>query len=134
ALVSVVAINRVDGAIPRPVEFLQQLLGRRDPARDEFLDRPEIMRLVMTGPIVPATAREPLLGEPQRRLGDIEHATLPDAGLEAELRHLVAQPLALLGGPVLNQVPGRVKRSLIVEEPDPKGPEGRQPPPPPAGG
>src|SRR5215510_14289516 len=103
ALVSVIPINRVDRAVPRPVEFLQQLLGRGNATRDEFLHRPEIMRLVMAGAIVPATARQPLLGEPERRLGKIEHAALSDAGLEAELRHLVAQPLALGGGPVLDQ-------------------------------
>src|SRR5437773_565159 len=92
------------------------------------------MRLVMTGPIVPAAARQPLLGKPQRRLGEIEHAALPDAGLEAELRHLVAQRLALLGGPVFHQIPRRIKRSLVVEKPDPEGREGRQPPPRPTVG
>src|SRR5262245_65022673 len=87
------------------------------------------MCLVMAGAIVPAAARQPLLGESERSVGKIEHAALPDAGLEAEFRHLVAQPLALLGGPVLDQAPGRVERSLIVEEPDPERRESRQPSP-----
>src|SRR5262245_13579610 len=87
------------------------------------------MRLVMTGRIVPAAAREPLLGKPQRRLGEIENAALPDAGLEAELRRLVAQRLALLRGPVLDQIPSRIERSLIIEEPDPESRTGRQAPP-----
>src|SRR5262249_39792160 len=80
-------------------------LGRRDAARNEFLHRPQVARLVMAGPIVPAAAREPLLREPQRRLGEIEHAALPDAGLEAEPRHLVAQPLAFFCRPVPDQIP-----------------------------
>src|SRR5262245_29111862 len=87
------------------------------------------MRLVVADPIVATAPREPLLGEPQRRLGEIEQAALPDAGLEAELRHLVAQRLALLRGPVLDQIPSRIERSLIIEEPDPESRTGRQAPP-----
>jgi hypothetical protein len=90
------------------MKFLQQFLGRRDPTRNKFLNRPQVPRLVMS-PVVDAPApREPALGHRQRRLRQGEYAALSQACLEAKPRDFVPQLLALLGRPVLHQVPGCV--------------------------
>src|ERR1044071_8601852 len=111
------------------MEFLPKLLGRCDPACNKFLNRPQIAGLVVTGPVMLAAPPQPLLGKLQRLLGEIEHAPLPDMRLEAEPRHLVAQLLAFLRAPILDQIPGRVERSLVIEQPDPEGRKCRQPSP-----
>src|SRR5437660_11650418 len=90
-LISIFLVNRIDRALPWPVEFLQQLLGRGDSARNEFLNRPQIACLVVAGPVMLAALRQPLLGKLQCLLGEIEHAPLPDLCLAALPRHLIAQ-------------------------------------------
>ena len=62
------------------------------------------------------------------RLGDGEDARAELAqrlaarrlGLEAELRHGVAQALALGEAPALDLVPGGVERRIVVEQADPE--------------
>src|SRR5436305_3605333 len=58
-LVSILLVNRIHRALPWPMEFLQQLLGRRDSARNEFLNRPQETRLVVAGPVMLAALRQP---------------------------------------------------------------------------
>ena len=70
ALVRVFVEHRLDRAVPRPVVLLQQLLGRRDAARDDLLQRPQIARLVAAvavEPLAPRAARfAPARSSPRR--------------------------------------------------------------------
>src|SRR5262245_56439937 len=68
SLVSILLVDRIDRALPRPVEFLQELLGRRDATCNEFLNRPQIAGLVAAGPVMLAAPRQSLFGELQRLL------------------------------------------------------------------
>ena len=65
SLIGVFGEDRHHAAVPRAVEFLQQFLGRRDAARDEFLQRPQVARFVVAVGVEPGAARKPLAGEPQ---------------------------------------------------------------------
>src|SRR6185436_8539523 len=119
-LVSVFRVDRIDAATPWPVEFFEQLFGRRDAARDEILDRPQVPALVVAPVVDVAAARQPALGHPQRILREAQHIAIADLGLEPEPRHVVAQLLPLLCAPVLHQVPGGVERVVVVENAGPE--------------
>src|SRR5262245_5065948 len=53
--VGVFVEHRLDRALPRPVILLEQLLGRRDAAREELLQRPQITGLVAPVVVEPRT-------------------------------------------------------------------------------
>src|SRR5664279_3135572 len=57
--------NRLDRAVPLAVEFLQQFLGRRDAARDRFLERAQVARFVAAIAIEISAPRQPARGKPQ---------------------------------------------------------------------
>src|SRR5713101_9581576 len=61
--------------------------------------------------------------------GDFEQIAVPDPGLEAEPRHVVAQRLTLPGIPVLDDVPCGVEASIVVEQSHPECRQRRQPSP-----
>src|ERR1700688_5254665 len=87
--------NRRDRAFPRAVEFLQQFLCRRDAARNALFERTQVSSLVAAIAVEVPAARQPARGEPQRLLRQCEHIAAANLRVEAELRHVVAQPLAL---------------------------------------
>src|SRR5450759_624495 len=105
ASIHILLENRLDRAIPRAVEFLQQFLRRRDAAGDRFLERAQIARLVAAVAVEILAAGEPMCGEPQRLLRQREHVAAADFRLEAEFGHVVAQLLPLLRAPILDHVP-----------------------------
>src|SRR5579883_221903 len=109
--------------------FLQEFLGRRDPTRNELLQRPQVACLVVAITVEPLSALQTPLGERERRLRKLANAATPDGRLESELRHLVAQPLAFLRAPVFDQIPGGIEHIVIVEQADPKRRQRRQPSP-----
>src|SRR5262249_12095589 len=121
--------NRIDRATPLAVELLQQFLGRRDAARDRFLERAQIARLVATIAVEQLAARKPARSEMQCFLRERKQIDVADLRLEAEFRNIVAQLLPLLRGPVLHQIPAGIERIVVVKQTDPEGSERRQPPP-----
>ena len=88
---------------------------------DDFAQRIEEAAFVVARRTVPRARGQP-------RAGDVEHlardvAQLAAAGIgasSAELRHRVAQRLPLVQRPVLDQIPRRIERALVVEQPDPQ--------------
>src|SRR5665213_2945438 len=94
-LVRILLENRLDGATPFAVEFLQQFLGRRDAAGDRFFQRPQIARFVAAIAVQLFAARQALRAETQRLLRQRQHIAVADFRLEAELGHVVAQFLSL---------------------------------------
>ncbi len=49
--------------------------------------------------------------------GDFEQIAVPDPGLEAHARHVVAHGLALLRIPVLDDVPRRIEAGVVISNP-----------------
>jgi len=79
--------------------------------------------------VKPPPACEPLLRQRHRHLRELKHVATRNHGGKAELRHLVAQSLALVRGPALDQIPGGIKRVIIVENAGPIGRQRGQSPP-----
>src|SRR5262249_58149488 len=121
--------DRLDAAVPGAVKLFQELFGRRDTARDVFLDRTQIASLVLAASVQPPTPRKSLLCQRDRRLSQVQHVVPRDPSREAYLRHIVAQFLALLGSPILDEIPGSLEGVVIVENPGPVGWQSRQPAP-----
>src|SRR5215468_1275373 len=53
--------DRLDAPVPSAVKLLQELFGRRDTARDVFLDRAQIASLVLAASVQPPTPCKSLL-------------------------------------------------------------------------
>src|SRR5262249_16826191 len=130
----VLVVDRRDRAAPGPMEFRQQLLGRGAAARDELVERIEMARLVAALRIEAAAALEPLVGDREGLRRQIEQTAPADRRAKPQPRHVVAQLLPLLGGPVLDDVPGGVERSIVVEQSDPERRQRRQAQPTAGGG
>src|SRR6185437_966847 len=83
ALKRILVIGRFHRALPRAVEFLQHLLGRRTPGLDGPLQRLEVTGLVaaeMVETRAPAQAR---MRQRHALFGDLEQVVVTNAGLEA---------------------------------------------------
>src|SRR5258707_3109698 len=65
--------DRRKAAIPLVLEFFQEFLSRRDPARDIFLDWLEIPAFVMAGAIEAPAARQPFFRQRDRRPRELQH-------------------------------------------------------------
>ena len=50
--------DRLDAPVPGAVKLFQELFGRRDTARDVFLDRTQIASLVLAASVQPPTPRK----------------------------------------------------------------------------
>ena len=82
------------------MKLFQHLLGRRASGIDDPLQRLEMTGLVAAEVIEPAAPAQAGMRQRQAFPGDLEQIAIPDPGLEAETRHVVAQRLTLLRGPV----------------------------------
>src|SRR5689334_13733418 len=127
-------VGRLDGAVPWTVEFLEQLFGGRLARFDDAIERLEMPRLIAAIMVDAGTAAQPRMRERQAFPGDFEQIAVPDPGLEAEMRNVVAQPLALMGGPGLRNLPGRIEAHIVIQKAHPEGRQSRQPVPWPAVG
>src|SRR6516162_10686058 len=121
--------DRLDAPVPGAMKFFQELFGRRDTARDVFLNRAQIASLVLAASVQPPTPRKSLLRQRDRHLSQVQHVVPRDPSREAQLRHVVAQFLALLGSPILDEIPGSLEGVVIVENPGPVSWQSRQPAP-----
>src|SRR6185436_16447712 len=83
--------HRPHAALPGAVEFIQQLFGRRNTARDVFLDRLQVSAFVVAPRVKPPASREPLLRKRKRDLRQLQNVTACDRRGEAKLRHIVTQ-------------------------------------------
>src|SRR5262249_22924706 len=113
--------RRGNAAVPLALESFQQLIGRRHTAQDIFLNGFQIMTLVGTGTVYSSAPSEPLFGERNRSLCKLQHLGTRNGCGETEPGDLVAQGLALLCVPALDQIPGCVERVVIVEDAGPVG-------------
>src|SRR5664280_3188317 len=81
--------NRLDRTVPVAMEFLQQFLRRRDAARDRFLERAQIARLVAAIAVEIFAARQPARRKAQRLLRQRQHVAAADLRPKAEPGHIV---------------------------------------------
>src|SRR3954447_6339462 len=102
-------VSRLHRAVPGAVEFLQHLLRRRSPGVEDALQRLEMAALVAAQVIGAAAPPQSGMRQHQAFPGDLEQVTVADPRLETEPRHVVAQRLALLRVPVLDDVPGSLE-------------------------
>src|SRR5262249_15515562 len=125
----VFAVDRRDQAAPGSAKLLQQFLGRRAALLDHLVEWREMPALVAAGRIEPVAPAQARMRERDAFARELGYQAPPDLRLEAELRHVVAQLLALFGAPVLDDVPGRIEAGGVVEQPDPERRQRRQAPP-----
>src|SRR6185369_15588237 len=105
-------------------EFVEQAIGRRNPGCDDFPKGVEETAFIVAGAIEPCPVREAKSRYLQNSAGEVPHRlSVRRHRVERQLRHLVAELLALLDAPVFHQVPGRVERLLVVEEAYPQSRE-----------
>src|SRR5215203_5893527 len=90
-LIRILVENRLDRALPLPAILFEQLFGRRDAARHDLLQRPQVTRLVAAVAVEPLAADQSLLGETQQLQGDVEQRLMADRRAKAEPRHVIAQ-------------------------------------------
>src|SRR4029453_11492512 len=100
-------IDGLHGTAPVAVELVQHLFGRRAARFEDALQRFEVAALVAAKLIDAATPPQACMRQLQALPGDLEQIAIPDPGLEAEARDVVAQCLPLLRGPVAAHIPAR---------------------------
>src|SRR5690349_6028484 len=113
-------VGRLDGTMPRTVEFLEKLLGGRLAGIDDAIEGLEMPRLVAAVMVDAGPAAQPGMRKRQAFPGDFEQIAVPDPGLESEARNVVAQQLALVGGPALRNVPGRIEACIVIQQAHPE--------------
>src|SRR6202789_1872702 len=107
-------------AVPLAAEPAQQLLGARVAAIDQLAQRVEEAVLRHAGGIVRGTAHQARRRDLDHALGERAEIGLAERRLEALHRDGAAHRLALFRRPVLDEVPRRVERDLVVVDADPK--------------
>src|SRR5262252_2850131 len=75
--------DRLDAAVPGAVKLFQELFGRRNTARDVFLNRAQIASFVFAASVQPPTPRKSLLRQRDRRLSQVQHVVPRDPSREA---------------------------------------------------
>ena len=111
------------------MKFLEHLLGRGTAGVNNPVQRLEMTGLVTAEMIDVPAPPQPRMRQRQALPGDFEQIALPDSGLEAEPRHVIAQRLAFMSVPVLDEVPGGIKAGVVIELSNPERRQRRQPAP-----
>src|SRR3990170_2694391 len=113
-------VNARDVAAPLAVELVEQALGGDLAAGDDLLQRFEEAGLAVARLVQPGARDEAGACDFDHLAGEVEQlAAAGDRGIERQLRHRLAQRLALGHRPVPDQVPGGVERRVVVKQPDP---------------
>src|SRR5205085_6655942 len=120
ALERVFPVGRFHRAIPGAVELLEHLFGRGAAGIDDAIERLQVPRFVAADRVDAAATTQARMCQNEAFLSDLEQIAVLDPRLEAEARHVVAQGLTLRRGPVLHQVPGRVERDIVLDQPGPE--------------
>src|ERR1700688_1526379 len=113
-------INRIDRAAPRTVEFFKQLLRRRDAARQTAIQHVEVACLVLAVAVETPAPRHAGAGELENIRCDRKDGAAANDGGKTLSRYVVAKFLAIRGAPVLDQMPCRIERRIVIENADPK--------------
>jgi hypothetical protein len=71
-----IAVDRIERAMPRAVEPFEQVLGRRLCARDKFIGRSPILRLVIAVRINSGSTPEPAMGQRKAFACDVSYASI----------------------------------------------------------
>src|SRR6185437_11212622 len=125
-LVSLFLEDRVNRPLPAALVRVAQHVGGRLARGDDLAQRIEEQALVAALAVAAVAAMEAGGGNLECRLREIEHRAAAEPGVQARFRHVVAQRLALLARPVLDQIERGVGRGVVVEQPDPKRGQGAQ--------
>src|SRR5690242_17812678 len=120
AIEGIFVIGRLDGTVPRTVELLEKLFGGRLAGLDDAIEGLEMPRLVAAVMVDAGPAAQPGMRKRQAFPGDFEQIAVPDPGLEAEPRNIVAQRLTLMGGPALRNVPGCIEACIVIQQAHPE--------------
>src|SRR5438477_11070335 len=101
--------------------FREQAIGGSHSGGDDVAERIEESALIVPGAVELCATREPACGDVEDSCCEVAHRlTVRRDCVERELRHLVPQPFALADAPVFDQLPGRIERLTVVEQPDPE--------------
>src|SRR5262249_40561067 len=96
---------------------------------DDAVERLQMAGLVPPGMVDAGAAAQAGMRQCQTFPGDLEQIAIADPRLEAQPRYVVAQPLPLMGVPVLGDVPGSIEAHVVIEQADPERWQRRQPTP-----
>ena len=99
---------------------LDQAVGDGLAGGDDLVEWLEKKGLVAAERIETSAPGKTVAGQLQHIAGDIVHAPAADHGSKPLGRHIIAQGLTLGLGPALDQLPGLIKRSLVIEQADPE--------------
>src|SRR3546814_19200292 len=92
----------------------EQLFGGGEAAREDLAQGVEEARFIVAGGVEIDARLEAGFGDGEDALAELAQSLAPGRqGPEAELGSRVAEPLALLHGPVHPLVPGGIERGLI---------------------
>src|SRR5262249_24451518 len=105
---------------------VEQLLGRGPSARHDIAERLEMARLVAAVAVEALAPLETVLRDREALLRDIEQRATEDGRLKSAPGHVVAQFLALLRAPVLDEIPPGAKAVVVIEQADPERRQRRQ--------
>src|SRR6185312_3152506 len=123
------AEHRVHAAAPGAVEQFQLAFGRGLARLDDLDQRFEVDALVGAVAVEPGATLQAVGGDLQRLAGEVAYRAVAERQFQRLLRHVVAQRMALGHGEVLDQVPRRVQRLVVVEQADPERGQRAQPVP-----
>src|SRR5262249_25381292 len=119
---------------PTPIALVaqQDLVRRRHGLAQDGSDGLEKDALILALGIDKGPARKPGLGDRERLPRELEHGCAAEGRGERRPRYAIAQPLAFLRVPVLDEIPGSVERSGVIEQPGPQRRQGANAAPAPA--
>ncbi len=110
----------IDVALPWAVVALEQIVGDRLARIDKFLQRVDVDRLVAALAVEPLSPNKTLPRDGQCFAGNLANCSPAQLGREGLPRYIIAQLLALLRRPVLDELPGLIERLLIIKQPNPE--------------
>src|SRR3546814_19157804 len=77
------------------------------------------MRLLVAEVILPCTPLQTVAGDREHPCREVLHGAVAERRLQRMPGHAVAEARQLLRRPALAEIPGRVERRVVVEQPDP---------------
>src|SRR5438093_9048840 len=119
ASIRMLVVDPGDVAAPAGFVVLEQFLGRGAARAGDREQRVEEMRLVLAALVAAGAAVQPFAGDFEHLEREIAEGPAAVRRLQAEPRHLAPHRLALLEGPVGDQVRGGVERRAVIEQADP---------------
>src|SRR6266478_1717470 len=119
--VGVVAEQRLEGTLPLVAPAFDQYIGRRLSTLDRPVESVKIHALVIAAGVQLGARLEAATGDCHDFACQVVERPATEGRIEPGLGRLGAEEGMVLGGPGLHQVPGRIERAGIVQQPDPEG-------------